>query len=523
MSHERAGNTAQDVQAQGAHSALGPGESFLRLRIEKDRVVQAGEEFAARDLRGGDLSSPNQPFFRWRWDGRSLCLQNDRYGFYPLFYYQKDNEFSVSDSILTLLRNGASAEIDWSALSVFLYLGGYVGADTPFKHIRLVPPNARVEDDGNGLRIVGERPKIRPDWNLSRAAAIDGYIGLFSEAVARMPANRTAIVPLSGGRDSRHIFLELCRQRTSRLSALSIECEPFFRTEDVAVARELANAAGKPHTTAQVPWHMVRLERLKNRLTHMATLEHRWLLAGIEQAGGASVYEGVAGDTLSTGWWMSPNRLKLLEQGDLEGLAETYCSRGGYSGYLPDILTPEASTRCTAEAARHRIAEELRDHLDAANPIGSFHFWNRTRRVTALAPCCLWSQTAKVWCPYLDGRLFDFLCSIPGTLLADDQAYHRFHTDVILKAYPEFAHVPFAGKKVETVPARLFSWTAAAQMARQAVQPASGTLLRTSFIWPRIARALIDVRYAPMTFPLLPLYVYLRQLEYCASGRTELI
>lgn len=490
-------------------------EPFLRLRNRGGAIIHEGTTSCFHGLQKHVATEQDCPFFLWRWDGNTLLIENDRYGFYPLFYYAGADELLISPSLLTLLRMGAPPDIDWPALAVFLRLGNYVGSDTPFRHIRLVPPNARVHRDGDRFRIAGDRPKIAVDWGLSREAAIDGYIQLFREAIAQMPAKGEALVPLSGGRDSRHIFLELSRQRAFPLAAVSVLYEPFLYTEDVAIARELANLAGTPHTTVNVPTETVSLERRKNRLTHMSTLEHRWILPALDHIANqrVTVYEGVAGDTLSTAWGLSPSRLRLLEQGDLPGLAHSYLEES----YLSRALTSQALQLATQDVARQRIVEELRNHLDAANPLGSFHFWNRTRRVTALAPSCIWGQASPVWCPYLNSRLFDFLSSIPATLLTHSE-YHGFHTDVILRAYPEYACVPFAAKDAKTSPARLFNWRAARQLANYGLRRSGGTLLRKSFLAPRVIRALIDPSYLVHVPSFLPFCVYLRQLEYCMAG-----
>jgi hypothetical protein len=254
-------------------------------------------------------------------------------------------------------------------------------------------------------------------------------------------------------------------------------------------------------------------------LTHLGSLEHRWILPAAEHAARqhVTVYEGVAGDTLSTAWGLSPNRLRLLDQGDLPGLAQSYLED---EGYLPHALTQEALQHCTPEAAQHRILEELRNHLDAANPLGSFHFWNRTRRGTALSPCCIWNQASSVWCPFLNRGVFDFLSSIPAALLIHSE-YHRFHTDVILRAYPEFAGIPFAGKDAKGQAARLFNWNMARQLASYELRRPTGRLLRGWFLEPRIIRALLYPSNASSVSALLPASVYLRQLEYCMAGRFD--
>ena len=494
-------------------------EPFLRLRFRDGAIVHEGTLSCFRGLQKKVKSERDSPFFSWLWNGNTLTIENDRYGFYPLFYYRGKNEFLLSPSLLTLLRKGAPTDLDWPALAVFLRLGNYVGLDTPFRHIRLVPPNAQFLREENSFRIVGERPKVAPDQTLTREAAIDGYIQLFREAIAEMPPEGGAVVPLSGGRDSRHVFLELCRQKVSPLSALSVQFEPYLQTGDVVIAQQLAMMAGTPHTTVKIPAKTVCLERQKNRMTHLATFDHRWILPAAEQTAKlhATVYEGIAGDILSTALWISPDRVELLGQGDLEGLALSYLSR---KGYLSCALTREALQHCTLEVARQRLMEELRTHFDAANPLGSFHFWNRTRRVAALAPCCIWNHASPVWCPYLSGRIFDFLSSIPITLLMHKE-FHRFHTDVILRAYPDFACVPFAGKDPKGHPARYFNWKGAQQLAAYELRRPAGILLRRSFLAPRILRALVDPSYVSSISSLVPFSVYLSQLEDCVTGRYE--
>jgi asparagine synthase (glutamine-hydrolysing) len=494
-------------------------EPYLRLTCRDGAIVHEGALSCYRGLQKQATPARDCPFFSWLWEDNTLTIENDRYGFYPLFYYSCKNQFLISPSLLTLLRRGAPTDIDWPALAVFLRLGNYVGMDTPFRHIRLVPPNAKVLREEFSFRIEGSRPRISPDLNLTREAAMDGYIQLFREAIREMPAEGEAVVPLSGGRDSRHIFLELCRQKVLPLSALTVQPEPYFQTDDVAIAQQLTKMASAPHTTVYVPAKTVSLERRKNRLTHMATFEHRWILAAAENVAkmNATVYEGVGGDTLSTAWGLSSNRIRTLDQGDLKGLAQSYL---GAEGYLPHALTREARKHCNLEAAQQRVAEELRSHLDAANPLGSFHFWNRTRRVTGLAPCCIWNQASSVWCPYLNSRVFDLLSSVPAALLIHSE-YHRFHTDVILRAYPDFAGVPFSGKDSKRNPARYFNWKGARQLVSYERQHPTGTLLRGSFIAPRIVRALIDPSYSASVSSFLPFSIYLRQLEYCMADRFE--
>ena len=43
---------------------------------------------------------------------------------------------------LTLIAEGADAELNDESVALFLRLGRFIGNDTPFRHIHCLPPNA---------------------------------------------------------------------------------------------------------------------------------------------------------------------------------------------------------------------------------------------------------------------------------------------------------------------------------------------------------------------------------------------
>src|SRR5947209_19785427 len=74
-------------------------------------------------------------FAGWSWDGAVLRAWNDRYGILPLYYSTHGEDIALSTSILRLLAEGASPELNYSGLAVFLRLGAFLGEDTPFRDI----------------------------------------------------------------------------------------------------------------------------------------------------------------------------------------------------------------------------------------------------------------------------------------------------------------------------------------------------------------------------------------------------
>src|SRR5687768_16931075 len=62
---------------------------------------------------GNDKNTgPDGVFAEWMWDGHALRVRNDRYGFYPIFYFCKEQEICLSTSIPALLSEGAPPELD---------------------------------------------------------------------------------------------------------------------------------------------------------------------------------------------------------------------------------------------------------------------------------------------------------------------------------------------------------------------------------------------------------------------------
>ena len=145
------------------------------------------------------VANHGDPFASWTWDGQSLVIRTDPTGFYPLFYHVRGAEIAISTSLVRLLDEGASRELDDVALAVLLrFTGGMVGEDTPFRAIRLVPPGACLTWSQGQLGGQGSYARA-PVTSLSRADAIDAYIDVVHAAIRRRPPVGGTVVPLSGG------------------------------------------------------------------------------------------------------------------------------------------------------------------------------------------------------------------------------------------------------------------------------------------------------------------------------------
>jgi asparagine synthase (glutamine-hydrolysing) len=411
---------------------------FFSARKLRDGVIVRGQ--LSCDL-GHRLPSRSQGiqdgvFGGWRWDGRALSVEHDRYGFYPLFYYCRADEFAISPSLVTLLHEGAPLDIDADALAVFLHLGFFIGNDTPFEYIKVVPPNVRFV--WNGSLDVEECRELGGWLDISRTEAVGAYAELFRQAVRKRKAHGKAVVPLSGGRDSRHILLELCE--LGRRPAFCLTADRYGPgSDDVEVARALTQELGLKHVV------LPRLPRLaaelrKNLATSFCADEHAWLvpLGDSLNESGVTIYDGIGGDVLSASLFQKPAWLELYRAGRLGELASALIERRADA--MSAVIQPEFRAPRGRETALERIVDELERYAGATSPPTMFFFWNRTRREIALAPFGLLSGVETCFCPYLDHELFDFLASLPPEVTID----RSFHTETIERTHPTFAHLPYA-------------------------------------------------------------------------------
>jgi asparagine synthase (glutamine-hydrolysing) len=455
-------------------------------------------------------------FAAWSADEQGVEIRNDRYGFYPLYYFSNDREFAASPFVLTLLALGASRELDDEGLAVFLRLGSFLRERTPFREIRALPPGCRLRWSRGALQVSGGMvPASRHD--IDRSAAIDGFIDLFAQAVKRRTATSSRpIVPLSGGEDSRHILYELLRQGCTPQFCLTAHHFPPRPDSDVEVASQVAKAAGIPHVIVGQPKSPVRAESLKNLWTGLCTIEHVQFLPVVRtvvRRRGGAVFDGIGGDIL-TGLYATAERLSLFSNRRFDELVGTFL-RERRETELAAILSPQTRARFNRTLAYDALLAELKRHADQPNPMGAFMFWNRCRRVVALTPYCLYSGPVEVITPYLDRDLYDFLVSLPGSMLENRQ----FHPDTIRRAYPQYAHLPFASGWGEGPPRkdRWFNRRFAAGVLAQTVLNGPSALIRRKYLAPRLVRRVWDGSNGLRSYnPELILYLF--QLERAAAG-----
>jgi asparagine synthase (glutamine-hydrolysing) len=411
----------------------------------------------------------------WSWTGRELIVEQDRYGFFPLFEWRSGSTRVLATDLFTLLKKGAPRVLDLDALSVFVRIGFFVGADTPFQSIRAVVP--------------GPLPRRRLE--IRRSEAVDGFIDLFRQSIRRRLPSEPFVMPLSGGRDSRHILLELRDAGRPPAACVTVRHFPPRANDDEAIARDVCTALAIEHRTIAQPAGRASLERRKNLATHLCTDEHAQFVVLAEhlRAHPRETYDGIAGDVLSQSTYLRPDVHTLFARGDFRGVAAYVLDGYGITMSEPAlarVLAPEFARELTRERALARLTAEIATHADAPNPIGSFFLSSRTRREIALAPYGL-MRDLIVYAPYLDRDLYDFLSALPADMVMD----RTLHTDAIARGWPQLAALPYERKGLKVEDRWEQRKTAAsllAAVARHRTRP----YLRRAALWPPLLATLAD-------------------------------
>ncbi len=516
------------------------GSPYICVRRSASGVEFEGQASCNLGYRTKTAAGGNEEgiFACWQWDGTRLTVRNDRYGFFPLFYFRDTRGVCISTSLAKLLERGASNQLNAAGLAVFLRLGWFIGDESPFQNILAMPPGATLEWQNGECWITSSGLPIAKPQQIGTDDALETYVALFRAAIHRCaPPSDEFVVPLSGGRDSRHILLELCEAGFRPAACLTQRKLPKSAEhvdEDVAIAAQLCGTLGIRHVVVEQNPDRLSAELRKNRQTEFCAMEHAWGLPFADRLSAWDyAYDGIGGDMLSEGGvdvfddgeldedgsLLSPRRLALFEEGKLEVLADEILGRD--DGYLPTILLEPQYRRFSRALAVESLVAELGRHANAPNPISSFYFHNRTRRSIALGTLATWRARRAVFMPYLDHALYDFLTSLPARFFLECQ----FHTEAIRRAHPSYSRIPFHSRCSSEVSGPSFDYTAncATQFALDTgglcLRRPRGHLLRRSSLVLRILRALVDRSYRSEVESLGALAAYLYQLEELCDGK----
>ncbi|MFN9718631.1 MAG: asparagine synthase-related protein [Planctomycetota bacterium] len=486
--------------------AYGPENMALGYSVSSAADPHVGDSEADQHRKGGVWA-------RWAWNGSTLTVTNDRFGFLPIYFAELPDGFVVSTSIPEILGAGVSATLNDAAIAVFLRLGYYVGNDTPFASIRLLPPCSRLTWNGAGCHLTQSAPAIPGQQStLSRADAVRLYGERFQHAVEAMLPQRESkmCVPLSAGRDSRHILYALVRAGRNPEQVITARSAPPRPSTDAEMAARITASLQLPHTIIEQSDDRFADEIEKDLLTGFCADEHaqmvpvaRWLN---ENAIDVS-WDGIAGDIVSCGVYNDSGLLEQFRHRRFDALSSFLLAD---EGYLNGALSDAAYRRWNRGLAIDRLSQELALYADLPNPVAPFFFFNRVRRELALCPFGMLNQRTQILAPYLDHDLFDLLIDLPFEYFKGRQ----FHSEAIDQFYPELPKFDYVSSPTGSVPERRSRiWRFAGRMATYSLQSEGRSpWVRRSFLLPRLAKAMLNSEFGtevPVLFSRLLVMLHL--------------
>lgn len=461
----------------------------------------------------------------WSWNNDRFQLKNDRLGFYPMFYRRDHDGFGVSNDIAELVQTGCSTELDDAAIAVYLRLGFYIGDDTPFKAIRAVPPGAVMSWDARGFRLEPGDLRFKSNGgSLSRSAAVKAYGEIFQTAVGRFITgeNERVALPLSGGRDSRHILLALLKENRKPHACITVMPIPPKPDVDARVASEVTRSFGIDHVVLPQEKRLFGNELVRTRLTNFCADEHEWILPlrdYLQTLPFTSLFDGIGGGVLSAGAFLTEERLRLYEKGELRKLAEVIL---GPEAHLAEMIRPELYAKWSRPSAVDHLIAELERYRDRPDPVGQFYFWNRTRREISTSCWGILNESRHVFAPFLSRNVYDFLANLPASYFLD----RSFHTEAIARYYPAHANLPYETKGKVLAPTRSarehiagYAWDAARYCGL--FPGRSRKRFNAAYFIPRIAYGLLNPAYGARFPRVFNKAIYLTQLAEAGLRERE--
>lgn len=415
------------------------------LRFSEGRTTLAGTARASVGHRIGPRDSSLGLHGGWEWDGTTLRAEVDPLGYFSLFVYCKGSEIAVSPSILQLLALGADPEKDAVALAVFHRLGHFLGEDTPFRHIKVLPPGGKLVWRDGVATVTGEIA-IPREQALTRAQAVEAFIELPRASIRRFLASWDGplVLPLSGGRDSRHILLELLHQGRKPDTVATFHQGGRYLDREVQAARALADRAGVHHTLLGHPRPRLRDSLRAILLTQLCADEHAQMMPMYDflaDSPTAAALDGIGGDILTNPDDSAADFLDRARKGDYDGIARNLAA--GHGRVISRAGDPEGAGALYSpdlqDAAYARISAAIRVFDGAPDPYQAFWFWNRTRREISFVSTAILGGAAMVGCPFLSPEFVELGLSLPFSVTCDQ----KLHDDAIARAYPDFADIPY--------------------------------------------------------------------------------
>lgn len=223
------------------------------LLLDREPLAWSGGRQRGYGWIEGDARRPGGSLSSWRAaadagvcglvvDGRRRFLHSAVNGLAPLYWIEQGGAVYFASRIDPIVRTSPSRlSIDWDAWAAIIALRYPLGTRTPFAEIRRLPQSSRLRQRFGRGRAKEERwswAEVEPNQSLDAAA--EAIAAALEDSLAPLPGG--IVCPLSGGRDSRMLFLPLARD--GRVAAAVTVSDDEGDTHEEGLAKPVATAYG---------------------------------------------------------------------------------------------------------------------------------------------------------------------------------------------------------------------------------------------------------------------------------------
>jgi len=402
-----------------------------------------------------------------------IILINDRFGLLPLFYYTGDDEFIFSPEMKGILncKHEKSFNLNFDALSEYLYFGHLIGEKTYFDEIKLLPPASVLEYD-----LLNCKMNIYSYWkpeysengyeSTSENKLVDELYKSIKKSLDRFSMlNKNFSVLLSGGLDSRTIYA---------LSDMHINSYTFGFpwSSEIKYSKRVTNIGQKGSHFIWTDTSKTLLRTAEENTELIENLQglnnSRLIEVGkkIRHNNEEIVFDGYLGDVLFGGTYFTKRKKNIRDTlaNILFGYNEfvmkddskkieniLYKSHESLSdNTLQKILSSELYEKIKTRARKGLITEieeakkEIGNIKYTENFIDYFLInYSRGRRYIKLGGILL-NNFIETVCPFFDYEVFDTYLKIRPKY----RAFHRIYFMLYSKKLDEYARIPSTVTKV---------------------------------------------------------------------------
>lgn len=328
----------------------------------------------------------------------------------------------IKTSIIPIHQHFANCvaphELDKEAICVFASTGFFLDTDTYFKDKKILRPGTENTIDENGF-LIESIPWFNWHYSprkISFEEALDEFTELFETIIKEQIENNPAILPLSGGLDSRTQAVALAKLKIP-VNSYSYSFKGGYL--ESAIAKKIAKSSGFNFKELTIPqsylWSeiekLAKINHCYSEFTHprqMAVLDELRKMEGVFSL-------GHWGDVLFDRG--APENVNNEELGKL--IVKKVVKKGGME--LATSLWKEWELEGDFESYFNNRIQALLDRLPIENTSAKMRafkslYW--APRWTSIN-LSIFENTHPITLPYYDDRMCKFICTVPEEFLAD--------------------------------------------------------------------------------------------------------